>query len=241
MIYLRNEKTSLAIDPLGACVTNMQDAYGFDIIFPKQTVAGKNRGGIPLCAPIFGPGEDVGLSQHGFARDLEWSIIRQTAYDTELLLEKPNDQVQLPEQFSGSLMRYSISLEDVGVKFTITIENTGEQSFACTPAFHPYFTMLDATRTTIAFPDGAGKYTAEELAGTVFLSAPHEVACLKVGSRTVLLSSPDLKKYAIWTDSPNKYLCVEPTLDGYLNQQNLTDMQLQPGSSKTFSMLIEWK
>lgn len=81
-LTLRTATSSAEIDTNGAYLTVLKAGVK-NVLFPAQYIGEKLRGGIPVCAPVFGPGDAVGLKQHGFARDTEWKVLRQS--DTETL------------------------------------------------------------------------------------------------------------------------------------------------------------
>ena len=64
----------------GACVTSWKQPSGDEVLFvrPDAKFDGSKpiSGGIPHCFPQFGPGA---LPQHGFARNMDWSIASTSA------------------------------------------------------------------------------------------------------------------------------------------------------------------
>ena len=63
------------INPEGAYIESLQPLHGSQLLFPRTEIGDdKSRGGVFACAPVFGPGDKVGLAQHGFARNFEWRI-----------------------------------------------------------------------------------------------------------------------------------------------------------------------
>lgn len=64
----------------GACVASWTQANGSEVLYvrPDAVFDGKKpiSGGIPLCFPQFGPGA---MQQHGFARNLTWTIASTSA------------------------------------------------------------------------------------------------------------------------------------------------------------------
>lgn len=65
----------------GACVTSWCQPSGDEVLFVRpDAVFDKSKpisGGIPLCFPQFGPSDE--MQQHGFARNLDWSVISSSA------------------------------------------------------------------------------------------------------------------------------------------------------------------
>lgn len=75
-IALSRGDSSAVVYTYGACVTSYkQGGTEFLKIRPDAKMDGSKpiSGGIPICAPQFGPGA---IQQHGFARNLEWEVVK---------------------------------------------------------------------------------------------------------------------------------------------------------------------
>lgn len=227
--------TKCEISAQGAGVISLI-CQGVDILFPTQMIGEKLRGGIPLCAPVFGPGEMVGLKQHGFARNIMWRVVEQSANEAKLtpVKNKVWDE-NVPSEFRGCDMAYGVSLSQNTLQLTLTITNIGDMPFACSPGFHPYFPTRNASKCMVlenAFAD-------KQLLDTQFL-ADQKTVTLETEDTTVTLASEAMQHYAVWSANPDKYICVEPTYGGYLEHQSAVPM-LEPGDSKTYTAQISWE
>jgi D-hexose-6-phosphate mutarotase len=224
------------IDTTGAYLTQLKNGMT-ELLFPAQRIGEKMRGGIPLCAPIFGPGDTVGLRQHGFARDVEWKVTRLEADEIVLSFDFAGDP-DLPDSYDGCRMTYTVKLRENSLFLQLNIENQGEAAFICSPGFHPYFPTSNATEVTIR-ADSTRSFTADELLATQFLPPHQEKTGVRLDGVEVATSSQTLQRYAVWSANPDKYICVEPTWAGYLDDQ-AAPLALQPGQYKDFDIELSW-
>ncbi|PID30316.1 hypothetical protein CSA80_02740 [Candidatus Saccharibacteria bacterium] len=245
MIELRHPNDSYAlVNPAGAYVESWADANGAELLFARRDMPnGKNRGGIPLCAPIFGPGETVGLSQHGFARNCTWTVHTQTESRVTLSLDDPAAQVEsLPPVYAGCSMDLAIELEENSLRETLTIRNIGVESFTLNPAFHPYFPITDgqsATDARVTIDGQTYQCSAEELLATRKIDSIAAAAQLQLGQRAWSIAGDGLPLFALWSESDTDFLCVEPTESGYLTDNPASE--LQPSQTKTVAMTISFR
>ncbi len=236
IIVLESADARVEIDSMGAYVRSLT-TIGRDLLFPAQQIGEKVRGGMPLCAPIFGPGDAVGLKQHGFARDVEWMITEQSD-DTVTLTSEASSQKHIPEPYAGCMMTYTVKLRENMLSALLTIGNNGPSAFVCSPGLHPYFVTDDATSVVIS-SDVSRRFDASELAATQFLPPHQERVTVELKGVVARLTSTTLQRYAVWSANPDRYLCVEPTWAGNLADQAVLPL-LQPGEQKTFNMTLGW-
>lgn len=106
------------------------------------------RGGVPVCFPWFGPRAiDASLPVHGFARLNLWnlkdaSITAENETKSYLISTKPPKH--LPYAFNLELT----ILVGKKLEISLTIQNTGQETFLCTNTLHTYFqvgNLLDCT------------------------------------------------------------------------------------------------
>ncbi|MFZ1248955.1 MAG: hypothetical protein WAQ24_01395 [Candidatus Saccharimonadales bacterium] len=230
----------LELDTQGAYITSLQDASGNDILFPRQVVGEKLRGGIPVCAPIFGPGDVVGLKQHGFARNLRWNVTAQSENSLELSLQNPAEQDEnISVEYTGCAMTLQIELETSSLRLGLAVKNNGAQPFVCTPGFHPYFAASDATKASI-LNETEHSFNTDDLLATQFLDAKDSKLELQIGGRNITLESEACKAYAVWSESPNQYICVEPTVARNLAPDMLQHHLLPAGENRQYNVVITW-
>jgi glucose-6-phosphate 1-epimerase len=102
------------------------------------------RGGIPVCFPQFGT--RGGLRQHGFARNLRWTVVRNMVADDGAravlrLADSDETRAVWPFEFQAEL---SVHVAGASLTVELTVSNTDGQPFEFTAAFHPYFRVRDA-------------------------------------------------------------------------------------------------
>ncbi|KAL6273962.1 hypothetical protein ACE6H2_024654 [Prunus campanulata] len=88
----------------GGCITSWKVPSGRDLLFVRpDAVFNKKKpisGGVPHCFPQFGPGA---IQQHGFARNLDWSVI-----DSENVQGDPAITLELKDgEYSRSMWDFS--------------------------------------------------------------------------------------------------------------------------------------
>lgn len=245
MVTLASESREvLTVNPEGAFVESWLSAEGKELLFTRRDMPnGKNRGGIPVCAPIFGPGDTVDLNQHGFARNATWEIAAQTESQVKLTLDNPASQVEaLPPVYAGVGMELTIELRENGIWEELILRNIGIDPCAINPGFHPYFPMADGESaedalTTVDKVDH--KLNSAELAATRKVDSTDARASLRTSQGIWHITSAGLPLFAIWSESPVDYICVEPTASGYLTD-NPAD-ELQPNETRIVSMLISYE
>ena len=86
--------------------------------------------------PQFGPGE---IQQHGFARNLEWSIASVDDSSAELVLV-PNDYTKemWDKEFKCT---FTVTLSEDQLDTKMNVDNNGEEAFDFQAALHSYFTV----------------------------------------------------------------------------------------------------
>jgi len=235
-LSLRCGSSTASFDTKGAYLTALKtDAT--NILFPAQLIGEKLRGGIPVCAPIFGPGDSVGLKQHGFARDVDWKVVSRADDEVVLSFEAKRGQ-ELAEAYQGCVMIYTVKIRENSLSLHLIIENKGEAAFVCSPGFHPYFPTEDATAVRVS-ANKTYQFDADELAATQFLSPYIDNSTIDLGNVKVTLASSALQQYAVWSANPDTYICVEPTLAGNLDAQAIPPC-LNSGEKAEFEMTLSW-
>ena len=109
------------------------------------------RGGIPLCAPWFGPHDNSDYPKHGFARTSLWQLIdsHNTATGhisiTLELVSSEHTQVFYPYDFS---MQLTFILGD-NLAMEFSVKNKGSADMPCAWALHSYFKILNIAHTQV--------------------------------------------------------------------------------------------
>jgi len=194
------------------------------------------RGGIPLCFPQFGPYGD--LPQHGFARLSDWAV-EVDGEDAEaesvrfVLTEK-----EAPWKGHGYRAEYTVGLGFDGLTTTLRVENTGEEAFEFTAAFHnylkvakaqwtlvygvagcEYFDRLDNDATGVeSLPDeaDAGGVSVDGPVDRVYSGAADPIRVLDVagGGGTVIWRSESLPEVTLW--NPYGAEGADPGWEGFV-------------------------
>jgi glucose-6-phosphate 1-epimerase len=133
---------------LGGVVTSYKaDGTEFIAVRPDAKMDGSKpiSGGLSHCWPQFGPGE---IQQHGFARNLPWTVKSQTDTSVELELA-PSDYTKAmwDKEF---LCTFSVNLEADQLSTKMLVENKGEESFDFQAALHSYFAVSSLDNLEIA-------------------------------------------------------------------------------------------
>lgn len=141
--------TSADIYLHGACITSWKQASDDEVLYVRpDAVFDKTKpisGGIPLCFPQFGPGK---MQQHGFARNLDWSIASTSANPNpdlpdptvELVLTESEYTLKMwPTKFKAV---YTVSLHGDDLRTSFRVINTDAQPFDFTAALHSYIEVL---------------------------------------------------------------------------------------------------
>ena len=191
------------------------------------------RGGIPVLFPICGnlPGDRLEvdgvahtLRQHGFARDLPWTL--------EALEDQTGIRLSLastPETLAGYPFRFRLEMEcralAQALEIRTTIENQSAQPMPFSFGLHPYFSVSDLTRARLTgLPDRclnhlemAPAATKDQLArladGVDFLcqsQGPVTLVDDVSGTQLQLQHQAPLDLTVVWTEPPRSMVCLEP-------------------------------
>lgn len=126
----------------GGCLTSWKVPNGKDLLFVRpDAVFNKKKpisGGVPHCFPQFGPGA---IQQHGFARNLDWSVVDSDNADgnpvvTLLLKDGPYSRSMWDFGFQAL---YKVILNSKSISTELIITNTDNKPFSFTSALHTYF------------------------------------------------------------------------------------------------------
>jgi galactose mutarotase-like enzyme len=188
------------------------------------------RGGIPILFPIAGRLTDDkwsggAMSQHGFARNLPWSVVEETPREATLSLESSTEtRSRFPFDFR---LDFSYRLGEHSLRIDQRYANRSPDPMPLHAGFHPYFFVPDgekratkvATRATRAF-DNVTKQEIE-LAGPIDLTrkevdlhlrghGPPSSRLSRPGVEVALAASPELAQWVVWTLAGRDFVCVEP-------------------------------
>ncbi len=190
------------------------------------------RGGIPILFPICGDlsdGYSIGgkkyfLKQHGFARNLPWSInLLKDRLGIRLKLVDTRDSHSCFPFFFTLLM--DVYLKEKSLQIAVKIYNQGQESMPFCFGLHPYFQFSNLQKIKIdGLPEKCIDQTNMKVTnasdqirivdkGVDFISYPSgSVKIFDCLSRNVieLIHQEPMDTTVIWTDPPRKMVCLEP-------------------------------
>ena len=190
------------------------------------------RGGIPILFPICGDlsegylmgGKKYFLKQHGFARNIPWSIcLLKDKLGIRLKLSDTKDsRSYFPFQFT---LLMDVYLKEKSLLISVKIYNQGHYSMPFSFGLHPYFQISNLKKIKInGLPEKCIDQTNMKVTnasdqirildkGVDFLSYPSgSVKIIDCLSRNVieLVHKEPMDTTVIWTDPPRPMVCLEP-------------------------------
>ncbi len=222
----------LVVADEGAWVTELEDADGRPILFGKRAINGKNRGGMHVCLPNFGPDAAGEFKQHGFGRNLPW---KRTINDGAQVftLDHPTRLDEAFEEYADMCAQLHYLVGETSLTTTLTVRNDSSDALPLSPGFHPYFAVGENETVRI---------NGQMIELTAFSNAQFVTAdnmSVSIGDRELMLSAGNMTKWAVWTEGDH-FICIEPTLDGGDFDSSRPAHVLIPGETQTFSFVISW-
>ncbi|CAN8251344.1 unnamed protein product [Cochlearia groenlandica] len=251
----------------GGCVTSWKvGSGGKDILFVRpDAVFNKIKpisGGIPHCFPQFGP---PGLiQQHGFARNMDWSVVDSDDDDDALHNLNNNASSVTLELIDGP---YSRSIWDFGfqalfkiivgansLSTELKVTNTDDKPFSFTTALHTYFRAsvtgasvkgLKGCKTLNKDPDPKNPIEGKEdrdavtfpgFVDCVYLDAPTELQLDNGLGDQITIKNTNWSDAVLW----NPHIQMEACYRDFVCVENakLGDVKLEPGQSWTATQLL---
>jgi len=215
---------------------------GSEVLFLDETTlrdpSKSVRGGIPVLFPIAGKlpgghyevkGRTYAMKQHGFARDLPWTVIDEATSDgasVTLGLEATRATREVyPFEFA---LRFTYRLRGGVLALEQSFANRGDVPMPIQPGLHPYFFVPDATKAgarvetdaTRAYDNRTGREIPAPrpiaLAGQevdLFLldHTPRMATLHRPGQPAARLEfGDDQGVLVVWTLPGRDFVCVEP-------------------------------
>lgn len=221
---------TITVDRQGAILTEYK-VDGGDILLPRQKIDGAMRGGSHVCVPNFGPGGKSDQPQHGYGRNVKWQF--SLVNDNGIYLR----YMQRHGDFAGLETILAYELFEFGLQTRLLCINHSEQDFHLAPGFHPYFNNQTGQSSFIF--DGK-EYDARNLAEMKPHRAKGDITIVELAHRRLRIRACWLNNFALWTASPDKYICIEPTLAGnaYTNGNLAKQDRLLAGSEAEYGFII---
>ena len=211
-----------------------QERLYFDLnrfLDPSKSI----RGGIPVLFPICGNLPDDALSlptgmypmpQHGFARDLPWSLHGlEDGSGVELSLRHSDATLKhYPFPFRLSI-QYQLEPSSLVITAVVQQLASGDAPMPFSLGFHPYFSISDLKAVSIqGLPSQCCNHLAMETASTAeqllclangvdLLAGPASLVTLRdAATNTAIelqLQAP-LDLAVVWSEPPRSMVCLEP-------------------------------
>ncbi len=203
------------------------------------------RGGIPILFPICGSlntsssvfGKDyLQLSQHGFARDLQWEYTFNEKSLSIFLNESKKTKKYYPFNFE---LRIEVTLKINCLQFEISIFNKTDIAMPINFGLHPYFNVSDFKNLEfIDYPRNCQNQEKNIISNSfdelkninlgvdlLMYTSGRSAFRDKIFKRQVTLNHPyPLDLGVIWSDPPRRMICLEPWtsprnsfIDGFRN------------------------
>ncbi|MGD1895596.1 MAG: D-hexose-6-phosphate mutarotase [Phormidesmis sp.] len=157
VIQVSNAKAKAKISVYAAQVLSFQpEGEPDDLMFVSENAYYKTgkatKGGIPICWPWFGPDpEGKGRASHGFVRNRLWHLLSTEAMasgETKVRLGvSATEETKAIWPYSFELIMEVVVGSELMV--TLTTENTGDEAFSITQAFHAYFLTGDISQVKV--------------------------------------------------------------------------------------------
>ncbi len=235
--YLNTEFDSLIriVPERGGLITEWRSEGKELLYFDLERFQNKDksvRGGIPILFPICGDlseslligGKNYFLKQHGFARDLPWTInLLKDESGIRLKLSDNKDSRSCFPFYFTLLM--DVCLNEKSLQISVKIYNQSQDSMPFSFGLHPYFQVSNTKKIKI---DGLSEKCIDQTnmkvtnasdqirildKGVDFLSYPScSVKLFDCLSRNVieLIHQDPMDTTVIWTDPPRQMICLEP-------------------------------
>lgn len=236
----------------GGCITSWKVSSGKDLLFVRpDAVFNKKKpisGGLPHCFPQFGPGA---IQQHGFARNLDWSVVDSDNADgnpvvTLLLKDGPYSRSMWDFGFQAL---YKVILNSKSISTELIITNTDNKPFSFNSALHTYFSAsvtgasvkgLKGCKTLDKELDPANPVEGKEerdvvifpgFVDRVYLDAPSELQLDNGLGDVITIKNTNWSDAVLW----NPHLQMEACYKDFVCVENaqIGNVQLEPQQSWT--------
>lgn len=245
----------------GAVVTSMRVGAREVLYLDESTLfdPSKNvRGGIPVLFPAPGKTENdewqdgyvrYPLKQHGFARNLPWTVIGTSTGDAaNVVLELASNLHTLAQYPWDFRLRLAFSLSGSSLRVTSGVFNDSERELRFGLGFHPYFAVTDKAHATVdtcatkafdnvtkrVIPFTGFDFTTKEVdLHLIDHGSTASALHLEGGKRIEVAASHEFTRWVVWSLPEKPFVCVEPwTCPGNAMNTGEQLLRLAPGSSR---------
>jgi galactose mutarotase-like enzyme len=255
-IRLQSEDTVVEVVPeRGALVTRCAVGSRELLWLDPATVEDRGRsvrGGIPVLFPFAGALPDdrffasptliTTMRQHGFGRDLAWTVTEQGSVELTMALGSSDaTRTVYPYEF---LFLYRVRALPRGVLVELAVHNQGDAPVPVAPGLHPYF----------ACPVGRKGEVGSDLPGfdaARFVEQGFDFGLPRPGDAPVRFRVPDLGQVELtlspafrflqfWTLPGKPFVCLEPFFGapGTINDPERRD-EVPPGGVRSYDARFE--
>ncbi|MCM1125739.1 MAG: aldose 1-epimerase family protein [Lachnospiraceae bacterium] len=182
---LKNEKVSIRVHSHGAELKSLKKlSTGTEYMWKADPQFWGRTS--PVLFPFVGSlknkefktkGEVYPMSQHGFARDMEFELISKT--EKELWFELKSSQETLPKYPYEFVLKLGYQLLDEGVEVLWQVENPGQEELPFSIGGHPAFNC----------PIEAGKSQTDY---QIYLDAKGEIISTRIGEKGLATNHKDI-------------------------------------------------
>ncbi|XP_054823397.1 putative glucose-6-phosphate 1-epimerase isoform X1 [Prosopis cineraria] len=236
----------------GGCITSWKIANGKDLLFVRpDAVFNKKKaisGGIPHCFPQFGPGA---LQQHGFARNMDWSLV-----DSDNVDGNPVVTLELKDESYSRAMwdfsfhaLYEVTLNTKSLSTELKVKNTDNKAFSFTNALHTYFRAslsgatlkgLKGCKTLNKHPDPLNPVEGVEerdlvnfpgFVDCIYLASPNELRLDNGLGDLISIKNTNWSDAVLW----NPYIEMEACYKDFVCVENakIGNVELEPDQTWT--------
>jgi len=224
------------------------------------------RGGIPILFPLCGnlpddqysvDGKTYKIKQHGFARELPWTVSDQNTDDLAgaslTILLSSNEETKRVYPFDFNLT-FTYTLQGNTLQISQEFQNNSAVAMPFSAGFHPYFLCGDKNQLEVAIP--SSKYQDNKTKETHTFSGNFDFNQDEIdfafgnlqNNRTSVVDKDRRLKVTIdydnstswivfWTVKGKDFYCLEPwtaTRNAFNTEKNLTI--LQPGHTHKINL-----
>jgi galactose mutarotase-like enzyme len=144
LVWLRNDRLSAAINPLGAELTHLRDADGAELMTNADPAFWPKHA--PILFPAIGvtdggvirvDGREYPMPKHGFARDLPFTVVETTPTGaTFALTDTPETRAHYPFAFR---LEIAFRLDAATLAIEVQVINPADTPLLAQFGFHPAF------------------------------------------------------------------------------------------------------
>ena len=212
------------------------------------------RGCIPLLFPfagrlagdLFVPAGTT-MKQHGFGRNLAWSVPNHPDGPDHLSMVLEASAVTRAQYPSDFRARHTIRALPRGLQITLTVDNRGDTPLPLAPGWHPYFTCATSAKAAIS-SDVAGldhtRFSDEREFDFGMPVPPATRATFQLpGLGQVTLGfGPALEYLQLWSLPGRPFVCLEPFVAApdTINTPAARASDLAPGATRSYSFSIDF-